>query len=138
MESLSRVDTVEQLGRLRETLRVSPHIAGLIRSFHFMWDLERGRHFEFCYERYEEAGVTVPLIELAFRDRSQMWHELACEVSIDGGSYRTIETSSSYEGSRPVYYFVHRSGMEIYDPGEPPLIEGCDPDEYASYDWSAP
>lgn len=68
--ALVQVHSVEELGRLRETLRASPEIAQHIRSFSFVW----GMGGSFNFEGFPtDAGTT---LDLAFRDRWKLWNDL--------------------------------------------------------------
>lgn len=65
---------------MRETLKVSPHLASLIRTFCFTWSL--GGDEENCW--YDEKAGS--LLDIAFIDRLRWWDdlrsELGCESSI--------------------------------------------------------
>lgn len=65
------VETIDQLGRLYQTLRVSPEIAKHVRSFHFRWSLKDDL---FC-EQYPSAHGS--LLDMAFRDCKEMRKDLA-------------------------------------------------------------
>lgn len=76
------VDSVNELGRIRETLRVSPHIARHIKSFCILWQLSDN---EDNLENYPEDQGT--LLDFAFRHRMQAWLDFAqqhgCEIKRD-------------------------------------------------------
>lgn len=104
--AVTQVATVEQLGRLRETLRASPDIAQHIRSFTFAWDMPDALHSrEMC-----EPGDS--LFDLAFRDRFSSWNDLrqqhGCEVQRSVHSQR--------------WYFDY-DGTRYFAPGEYPDTE---------------
>lgn len=126
------VESLQELGRLRETLRVSPHLAQFIRSFVFLWDMN-GDYSKLQHYPQQEGS----LLDLAFRDRTQMWTELR-----DRFNYEILEqrfcTLNSYSIQR---YFRHDS-KSFFEPGQPPLRGGTDSqadvDDENSYDWGAP
>lgn len=64
------LDTVAELGRLRETLRVSPHLAYHIRSFCFLWNPEfiPNRYFD---EDPHATGADVPRSPCTVAERGQ-------------------------------------------------------------------
>lgn len=65
------VDSVARLGRLRETLRISPHLAQLVRCFHFSWEYDDAVDLD-VYPA--EEGT---LLDMAFRNRRNMWRDYA-------------------------------------------------------------
>lgn len=65
------VTTVKQLGQLRETLRAQPHIALLIRSFRFFWDMG-GDGDPVTLAIFEEQEP----LDLAFCDRLGLWDRI--------------------------------------------------------------
>lgn len=86
--SVVHVDSVAQLGRLRETLRVSPQLGQLVRTFCFLWWDYSGND----YRHYpEQEGA---LLDMAFRDRRQMWEDLAkkhdCKISTRRNGHRSF------------------------------------------------
>lgn len=65
-----QLDTVAELGRLRETLRVSPHLAYHIRSFCFIWNpaFIPNRYFD---EDPHATGADVPRSPCTVAERGQ-------------------------------------------------------------------
>lgn len=68
--SIVDVRTVSELGRIRETFRVSPHLAHYVRSFFWLWDMGGDSHKMDGYSKEEGS-----LLSMAFRDRVQMYEE---------------------------------------------------------------
>lgn len=119
--------SLNQLGRLREVLRVSPDLAHHVRSFVFVWNMgildgECAHH----YEHYPADHGS--LLDMAFRNRSRMWETFArkhrCEIlqhdseseeesDSDGENYASI-----FKGKR--HYFRH-NGQTFEQPGEHPF-----------------
>lgn len=75
----------------------------------------------------EEEGT---LLDLAFRDRWQMWSDYA---EATGSGIAQQDTGNGWEER----LFEH-DGKIFYEPGEAPLIDGRDPDDPSSYDYQAP
>lgn len=76
------VQSVEELGRLAEVLRVSPHLARYVKNFCLLWRYFDADSLDYSLDYYPvEYG---PLLDMAFRDRRQMWLTLAelhgCEI----------------------------------------------------------
>lgn len=69
------VSSIGELGRLTQTLRVSPGIASHIKSFCFFWEAPRDAWFMFKEEVMRERKET--LLEVAFQDRFPIWLEIA-------------------------------------------------------------
>lgn len=119
------VETVSELGRLRETFRVSPGLADLVESFHFGWTY---MHDPGWLNSYPEQYGT--LLDMAFRDRWQMWSE-HCEATAS----QILRRSSP--GGWQHKTFTH-DGNLFPEPGELPLIAGREPGHASSYDQDAP
>lgn len=83
-----RITTLAQLGKLREMLRASPLTRTHIKSFVFDWHMGR----DGCAAIMDFPPETGSLLQLAFRNRRQLWQELAlqwnCSVVDNGGSGR--------------------------------------------------
>lgn len=124
------VDSFDEVGRLRETLRHSPGLAAHIRSFRFTWNPEWIQYWEW-YSKGDTRKQYKPL-DLAFRNRYKMWLDLGRKLGAEIEHRITLERNP-----RPQAFFKHR-GIESCAPGKPPLIDGRDPKEVSSYDWSAP
>lgn len=76
--SVCHVESVAQLGRIREALRASPYLVHHVRSFSLLW-WPPGQHQ--LNEYAEEAGT---LLDLAFsKDRWQLWRSLAEQHGCD-------------------------------------------------------
>lgn len=120
------VQTVAELGCLREALRASPDLAERVHSFSFTWRMsEFPEEMDFYPER--EGSM----IDIAVRDRAHIWHDYAQET----GS--TIEVEHDDDGQISRHFF--HDGFFFPEPGDHPMIQGDDPDEHpASYDWEAP
>lgn len=73
--TICQVKTVEELGRLRETLRASPAIASHVRHFSFSWNM--GGDYYKCDEYEAKEGT---LLDLAFRNRCELWNSLRAEA----------------------------------------------------------
>lgn len=128
--SSATVCSFDELGRVRETLRVSPGLAAHVRSFEFSWNPEWIQHWDY-YTIGGAKKVFKPL-DLAFRNRYTMWLELSRKLGVE------IEYGvTAGRIPRPEAYFMH-GNMKSSGPGKPPLIEGRDPKEVSSYDWNAP
>lgn len=73
------VKSIDELGRLRQTLRVSPHIARYVRCFCFIWWIPDASWMD---EYPEKEGT---LLDFAFCDRQQVFEEFAqrhgCEIA---------------------------------------------------------
>lgn len=129
------IRSIEELGRVRDTLRAEPFLHAHIVSFTFCWDLRT----TFSGNEFREAGMR--RLECAFRDQSQVYVEMLERLgreekrqilmSKEGGPLVASFFPASVLPSRQVYR-LHR------DPGHPPLIEGRDPMCVSSYDWAAP
>lgn len=65
------VETVHELGKLRDALRDAPHIAPLIRHFMFTWDMNEDE--DKCEPYPDEHGS---LLDMAFIDRGALWQSM--------------------------------------------------------------
>lgn len=113
------VDKIEQLGRLRETLRVSSDIAPLIRSFVFLWN--GGRDGVKCANYLPRSDS---LLDIAFRDRGACWNSLVesgCEVTQGFPQFGLTQSR----------YVIHE-GIRHVEPGEPSIGNA------GEYDHDAP
>lgn len=110
------VRTVEELGRLRETLRASPSIAQHIRSFYFNWTMDGDYGMMELYDESEGR-----LVDLAFRDRVDMWEQAMWEHN---GHPMTEGCSTG----RPDTSFYDERDWTWYEPGCPE-----DPESYDGY-----
>lgn len=110
---VTHVKTVDELGRLRQTLRISPSVAQHIKSFCFLWKMDGDI---WSFEEYEEEEGT--FLELAFRNRWLMWEvlrqKLGCEIERRGGDGRA--------------YFVYDED-EYYEPWAPKNVVVGEPRE---------
>lgn len=122
------VSTVEELGRIRETLKVSPEIASLIRSFVFSWDMDEGYQ---VYEHYDAAEGS--LLDLAFRNRTKMWNDLRKQH----GCKLKNNYAEAYEPCSAYRWFVHNK-VEFMEPGQMPPRKGCDPNDEVAWDDRKP
>lgn len=132
-----RVDSIAQLGRLRESIRVSAHLAQHVRSFTFAWTLAADKHaIRYINEEYQENAESLSLLELAFRNRSQMFASLAHSY---GKELKRIVEREARNGSlHSKEYFDHPRYGGIHDLDEPLLLDDADPSLVESYDWTAP
>lgn len=74
------LSSVEELGRVRDTLRATPSIAKFVRSFSIRW------HMNGDFENLEPYGSKEDtLLDLAFRDRLSMFHELREKLGCEQG-----------------------------------------------------
>lgn len=104
------VETVKQLGKLRELLEASPSIALHIKDFSFSWSM--GEDYMWFDDYPQETGT---LLELAFRDRFQVWDDLRTELEATAKWHR--------DESPPILYFKH-GGVEYTAPGRCHAVEG--------------
>lgn len=93
--AILHVATIDELARLRETLRVSPHLARYARSFCFMWDMgdelrsDRKRWFE------PYAPEEGSLLDFAFRNRTKLWRTKLLESPSDGSASQVMRKKRS-------------------------------------------
>lgn len=108
------VKTVRELGRLRETLRISPRLAGYIRSFVLLWDMggDCDEHSFWCVPYGKEEGS---MLDMAFRDQVQLWESVRdrykCQVNDEG-----------FVEYRDNYYFEHNN-KRYSAPGRCPEVQ---------------
>lgn len=122
------VFTVEELARVRETLKVSPEIASLIRSFVFKWNLIENLN---VYEHYDAAEGS--LLDLAFRDRTKMWNDVRKQYGC-----KLDNNYAEADGPDIAYrWFVHNK-VKFLEPGRLLLKEGYHPSDPFSWDENKP
>lgn len=109
--SVVHVHTIDQLGRLRETLRVSPSIGKLVRSFCFSWHMDHDT--DACDHLPEHEGS---LLDLAFRDRWTIWNQLRQDLGLEA---EWIEL----EGGGPRVWGFAKGDTCYHAPGRPLLID---------------
>lgn len=103
--SVVQVRTMSELGRLRQTLRVSPGLATHVRSFSFVW-LAGGDYNKMCEYKKTEGS----LLDMAFEDRWRRWDNLRQRCG------RKVEHQTRLGRKRVVSYFT-RSGKAYLEPG---------------------
>lgn len=123
------VDSVQELGRLRETLRVLPFVAQHVKVFLMRWEVPR----LYSTPYLNKSGKT--LLDFAFSDRSSLWAQFAKREGVSADHISRIVHVNRDTHSARAYFFA-RDGSTVTDPGKPPLIEGCDPSLVGSYDWA--
>lgn len=135
--SIIHVSTIDEVGRLGELLKASPHLARHIKSFCFFWNMNPGgeAYSQYRYEEYGEGNMS--MLQLAFSNRVRMWRELLhkykCSGAVADLQFRKVLGGGEV---RPTLHFVHE-GNKYYCPAEPPQIEGEDRFKLRSYDWNA-
>lgn len=109
------IETIDQLGILRETLRVSPGIATLIRSSCFLWEMSLDR-FVVCEPDPPEYGS---LLDMAFRNRNEMWESFGrkhrCEMVLEDP-----EGAEQHDSDDEGRYYFDYQGACFLQPGPPP------------------
>lgn len=106
-----QLTSVEELGRLRQTLRASPEIAQHIRSFSFFWGMtDIPRPF---------PGSKLTQLEMAFQDRYAIWDRLREEGQHEVGWDYWSETWGFFSDKS----FFRAPGS--YPPGEQDWSKAC-------------
>lgn len=111
-----KVETVKQLGELKELLRVAPFIPPLIRSFRLLWDMD-GDSDELKLEAFGQGTA----LDLAFCDRLQLWDDLMKQAGAD------IELDGEP--------FVMYNGRFTQPPGRGYDLATVADEGHAEYDW---
>lgn len=127
--SVAHVDTVEQVGRMRETLRASPCIGPCVRSFRFAW--APAEEWYACKDNAEEK---ISVADAAFRDTRQMWLDLKHKYGY--AEQHVVERTGRTRALIPKAYVMH-NGARYLNPAKPPLLDPLNRHLVASYDWTA-
>lgn len=125
--SIVHVDSISELGRIRDILRLSPDIAKYIRCFCFLWNLDDPYGLT-IYEDYPTSYGAI--LDMAFRDRTQMWKDLAQELGCE------------IERDPPESYFEINKGTSeakiIPEPGQTYEKADYGPSDDGRWDYDAP
>lgn len=106
--------TIEELGRLREVLRVSPSVASHVGSFSLAWDMDGG--YIRCDGYDSDYG---DLLDFAFRDRLALWESLREPLGPESDH-------ASMGGESDMITFSDDNGRTYDAPGHAEVTEGVD------------
>lgn len=111
-----QVESVRELGKLRDALRLMPHLAANVREFTFMWEINGDYPWELklmtqvgTYDDYPSEHGT--LLDMAFVDRGALWDRMRKEHGAE------MQRSLRYS------WFKH-NGVSYNQPGKPPPSQG--------------
>lgn len=127
------VDSVTELGRLVETLKVLPFVAQHVKVFLMRWNGPGKQPDHAPLFGVQEISP----LDFAFSDRSQTWAQLAEREGIINTDSMQREVQH-HAGTYAPQASFRIGAIEYRDPGRPPLIDGRDPSIVDSYDWAAP